>query len=75
MPSKDEYINELKRLKALTDIARSQQKEIVVVTGEGLSTPVMAARIADSKTAMAKILNLLFGVKIQLHKITGKLPA
>ncbi|NLL13244.1 MAG: hypothetical protein GX267_07560 [Fibrobacter sp.] len=51
LPSKDEYINELKRLKALTDIARSQQKEIVVVTGEGLSTPVMAARIADSKNS------------------------
>lgn len=51
LPSKHEYTDELKRLRALTDNARSKQKEIVVVTGEELSTPVLAAAIADSKNS------------------------
>jgi hypothetical protein len=51
LPSKHEYADELKRLRALTDRARSQQKEIVVVTGEELSTPVLAAIIANSKNS------------------------
>ncbi len=51
LPSLNEYTGELERLRALTDNARSQQKEIVVVTGEGLSTPVLAAIIADSKNS------------------------
>ncbi len=48
LPSKDEYTDELKRLKTLADNARSQQKEVVVVTGKGLSTPILAAIIANS---------------------------
>lgn len=51
LPSKDEYTNELKRLRVLADNARSQQKEIVVITGKGLSTPVLAAIIANSKNS------------------------
>lgn len=51
LPSKDEFQNEFKRLRTLTDSARSQQKEVVVVLGSGFSTAVMAAIIADSKNS------------------------
>lgn len=51
LPHKHEYSDELKRLRTLADQARSQQKEVVVITGEVPSTPVLAAIIANSKNS------------------------
>ncbi len=54
LPSENDYNDELKRLKALADNARSNQKEIVVITGEELNSPVLAAVIANSKNSSAQ---------------------
>jgi UDP-N-acetyl-D-glucosamine dehydrogenase len=48
IPSKNDYAQELARLKELTDQARGEGKEIVVVMGVGFVGAVMAAIIADS---------------------------
>jgi UDP-N-acetyl-D-glucosamine dehydrogenase len=48
IPSKDEYTPELERLKKLTDKARAEGKEIVVVVGVGFVGAVMAAIVADT---------------------------
>jgi UDP-N-acetyl-D-glucosamine dehydrogenase len=48
IPSKTDYASEMSRLKELTDQARREGKEIVVVMGVGFVGAVMAAIIADS---------------------------
>ncbi|MHC4498059.1 MAG: nucleotide sugar dehydrogenase, partial [Planctomycetota bacterium] len=48
IPQKDEYAAELARIESLTESARNQGKEIVVVMGVGFVGAVMAAIIADS---------------------------
>ncbi|MGD0516860.1 MAG: UDP binding domain-containing protein [Thermoguttaceae bacterium] len=48
IPSKTDYANEMSHLKELTDQARLEGKEIVVVMGVGFVGAVMAAIIADS---------------------------
>jgi len=48
IPEESEYADEMARLKKLTDQARSEDKEVVVVMGVGFVGAVMAAIIADS---------------------------
>ncbi|MBN2211670.1 MAG: hypothetical protein JW709_09780 [Sedimentisphaerales bacterium] len=48
IPKPEEYSAELKRIKALTDKARQEGKEVVVVMGVGFVGAVMAAIIADT---------------------------
>lgn len=48
IPRQDEYAGEFKRIEKLTEAARSEGKEIVVVMGVGFVGAVMAAIIADS---------------------------
>lgn len=48
LPLKEEYSAEFEKLKKLTQIARSEGKEIVVVMGVGFVGAVMAAIIADT---------------------------
>jgi nucleotide sugar dehydrogenase len=48
IPSKTDYASEMSHLKELTDQARREGKEIVVVMGVGFVGAVMAAIIADS---------------------------
>jgi nucleotide sugar dehydrogenase len=48
IPSKTDYASEMSRLKEITDQARREGKEIVVVMGVGFVGAVMAAIIADS---------------------------
>jgi len=57
IPAKAEYGPELERLKLLTDKARAEGKEIVVVVGVGFVGAVMAAIVADTvdkKTGKAR---------------------
>lgn len=48
IPKPDEYVAELQRLERLTEQARNEGKEIVVVMGVGFVGAVMAAIIADT---------------------------
>lgn len=48
IPEKSEYDAELERLKELTDKARAEGKEIVIVVGVGFVGAVMAAIVADT---------------------------
>ena len=48
IPSQDEYAGEFKRIEKLTEAARGEGKEIVVVMGVGFVGAIMAAIIADS---------------------------
>ncbi|MBN1479766.1 nucleotide sugar dehydrogenase [candidate division KSB1 bacterium] len=48
IPEKAEYAPELERLKRLTDKARAEGKEIVIVVGVGFVGAVMAAIVADT---------------------------
>jgi nucleotide sugar dehydrogenase len=48
IPRQDEYAGEFKRIEKLTETARGEGKEIVVVMGVGFVGAVMAAIIADS---------------------------
>ncbi|MBN1465682.1 nucleotide sugar dehydrogenase [candidate division KSB1 bacterium] len=48
IPTKDDYGPELERLKLLTEAARAEGKEIVVVVGVGFVGAVMAAIVADT---------------------------
>jgi UDP-N-acetyl-D-glucosamine dehydrogenase len=48
IPAKTEYGPELERLKLLTNNARAEGKEIVVVVGVGFVGAVMAAIVADT---------------------------
>ncbi len=48
IPQQDEYATEYQRIESLTEAARSEGKEIVVVMGVGFVGAVMAAIIADT---------------------------
>lgn len=48
IPSTEEYAGEYDRLKSLTDAARNEGKEVVVVMGVGFVGAVMAAIVADT---------------------------
>ena len=48
IPQKEQYAAEFKRLEALTNAARAEGKEIVVVMGVGFVGAVMAAIVADT---------------------------
>lgn len=48
LPSQEQYPKELKRVETLTESARKEGKEIVVVMGVGFVGAVMAAIIADT---------------------------
>jgi len=48
IPEKGEYAGEFKRIESMTEAARSEGKEIVVVMGVGFVGAVMAAIIADA---------------------------
>ena len=48
IPNHEEYAAEFERIKSLTDAARNEGKEIVVVMGVGFVGAVMAAIIADT---------------------------
>jgi nucleotide sugar dehydrogenase len=48
IPRRNEYVAEFKRIETLTEAARNEGKEIVVVMGVGFVGAVMAAIIADS---------------------------
>jgi nucleotide sugar dehydrogenase len=48
IPQKEEYAAEMRRLEALTESARKEGKEIVVVMGVGFVGAVMAAIVADT---------------------------
>jgi len=48
IPKEEDYAVEMKRLESLTDEARKESKEIVVVMGVGFVGAVMAAIVADT---------------------------
>ncbi len=48
IPTKDQYPAELQRVRNLTDTARKEGKEVVVVMGVGFVGAVMAAIVADT---------------------------
>jgi nucleotide sugar dehydrogenase len=48
IPQQDEYASEFERIKALTDAAKAEGMEIVVVMGVGFVGAVMAAIVADT---------------------------
>jgi nucleotide sugar dehydrogenase len=48
IPAKEDYAAEFDRIKSLTDAARAEGKEIVVVMGVGFVGAVMAAIVADT---------------------------
>lgn len=48
LPAREDYVQELDRIKRLVEQARSEDKEIVVVMGVGFVGAVMAAIIADT---------------------------
>ena len=74
IPVKDDYTKEIKRLEKLVDKARKDDKEIVVVMGVGFVGAVMAAIVADTKSAKGKYSKFVIGCQRPSPRSYWKIP-
>lgn len=74
LPEKADYTTEFERVKALTDIAREQGKEIVVVMGVGFVGAVMAAIVADTTDANGNDSKFVIGCQRPSTRSYWKIP-
>ncbi|MBL6962414.1 MAG: GDP-mannose dehydrogenase [Bacteroidetes bacterium] len=74
IPPKEEYDAEFNRIKKLTDKARSEGKEIVVIMGLGFVGVVMAAIVADTIDENGKPTKLVIGCQRPSIRSYWKIP-
>jgi nucleotide sugar dehydrogenase len=74
LPGPDDYAGEFARLKSLTDQARADGKEIVVVMGVGFVGAVMAAIVADTTGADGKPSKFVIGCQRPSVRSYWKIP-
>lgn len=74
LPKEDDYNNEFQRIKQLTETARTENKEIVVVMGLGFVGAVMAAIVADSKDENGNYSKLVVGCQRPSFRSYWKIP-
>ncbi|MGD9201824.1 MAG: UDP binding domain-containing protein [Chitinispirillia bacterium] len=74
LPVKEDYINEIHKLKNLVNNARKEDKEIVVVMGVGFVGAVMAAIIANTKNSDGKYTKFVIGCQRPSIRSYWKIP-
>jgi UDP-N-acetyl-D-glucosamine dehydrogenase len=74
IPQTEDYTAEFDRIKALTDAARAQGKEIVVVMGVGFVGAVMAAIVADTTDESGKPSKFVIGCQRPSPRSYWKIP-
>lgn len=74
IPEVHEYKKEFDRIKNLTDKAKSDGKEIVVVMGVGFVGAVMAAIVADTKDEKGKYTKFVIGCQRPSVRSYWKIP-
>ncbi len=74
IPKQEEYDAEFERVKQLTDQARSDGKEIVVVMGVGFVGAVMAAIVADTKDENGRCSKFVVGCQRPSTRSYWKIP-
>ena len=74
IPEKKDYRQEFERVKALSDAARAEGKEIVVVMGVGFVGAVMAAIVADTKDANSNYTKFVIGCQRPSVRSYWKIP-
>ena len=74
IPAKDQYKKEFQRLEKLTQKARTEGKEIVVVMGVGFVGAVMAAIVADTKDEQGNYSKFVIGCQRPSVRSYWKIP-
>jgi len=74
IPQQAEYAEELRRLKGLTDAARAEGREIVVVMGVGFVGAVMAAIVADTTDEQGRPSKFVIGCQRPSVRSYWKIP-
>ncbi len=74
LPEKADYVVELKRIEALVQLARIENKEIVVVMGLGFVGAVMAAIVADTKDVNGTNTKFVIGCQRPSVRSFWKIP-
>jgi len=74
IPQKSDYQQEFERLQSLTQRARSEGKEIVVVMGVGFVGAVMAAIVADTRDSSGKNSKFVIGCQRPSTRSFWKIP-
>ncbi|MEJ2721942.1 MAG: UDP binding domain-containing protein [bacterium] len=74
IPQPKEYAPEFRRIKRLTDKARKEKKEIVVVMGVGFVGAVMAAIVADTVDSKGKPSKFVIGCQRPSTRSYWKIP-
>jgi len=74
LPKQSEYAAEFRRLKRLTDRARKNGQEIVVVMGVGFVGAVMAAIVADSTDKKGRSTKFVIGCQRPSTRSYWKIP-
>ncbi len=74
IPSKGDYTTEFNRVKLLSDAAKAEGKEIVVVMGVGFVGAVMAAIVADTKDESEKNTKFVIGCQRPSVRSYWKIP-
>ncbi|MBE0639382.1 MAG: GDP-mannose dehydrogenase [Bacteroidales bacterium] len=74
LPEKADFPSEFERVKALTEVAREQGKEIVVVMGVGFVGAVMAAIVADTMDENGRDTKFVIGCQRPSTRSYWKIP-
>ncbi|MCF8364271.1 MAG: hypothetical protein K9H16_00725 [Bacteroidales bacterium] len=74
IPAKQNYAAEFDRVKSLSDAAKAEGKEIVVVMGVGFVGAVMAAIVADTKDEKGNYTKFVIGCQRPSERSYWKIP-
>lgn len=74
LPTQEDYRGEFERLRQLTDRARADGQEIVVVMGVGFVGAVMAAIVADTTDAQSRPAKFVIGCQRPSARSYWKIP-
>jgi UDP-N-acetyl-D-glucosamine dehydrogenase len=74
LPSQEDYVRELERLKQLVNTQRSLGREIVVVMGLGFVGAVMAAVVADAEDKSGNPMKFVIGMQRPSTRSYWKIP-
>jgi len=74
IPAEGDYALEFNRVKALSDAAKAEGKEVVVVMGVGFVGAVMAAIVADTKDETGKNTKFVIGCQRPSVRSYWKIP-
>lgn len=74
IPAKQDYASEFDRVKSLSDAAKAEGKEIVVVMGVGFVGAVMAAIVADTKDENGNYSKFVIGCQRPSERSYWKIP-